>query len=143
MTGIAPATANPRHSATLVQRFRRLLLSFPVHFLDFVEIPDTGRIDVQWITLCPSAGLVLLRSGNPEPDVFALLLNGLESEQDLAVVRQHAPMLHDRWDEIDRLTRPTAVVAYLQVARMLDPGVATVLHGFASAYFDLFGTASP
>ncbi|MGH8402554.1 MAG: hypothetical protein ACRESO_03985, partial [Gammaproteobacteria bacterium] len=77
MTGVAPATANPRHSADLGQRFRRLLLTFPVHFLDIVEIPDAPRIDLQWVTLCPSAGLVLLRSGNPEPDVFALLLNGL------------------------------------------------------------------
>jgi hypothetical protein len=143
LTGVAPATANPQLSAPLEQRFRRLLLAFPVHFLDIVEIPDTPRIDVQWVTLCPSAGLALLRSGNPEPDVFALLLNGLESGQDLAVVRQHAPMLRDRWDEVDRLTRPTAVVAYLHLARMLDTGVATVLHAFASSYFDLFGTASP
>ena len=142
-TGITPATADPQHLPTLAARFRRLLIGFPVHFLDPVELANNARIDLQWVSLCPSAGLVLLRSGNPEPDVIGLLLNGLESVADLESVRRHTPMLRSRWDEIDRLIRPTAVNAYFQVSRMLDPAVATVLHAFASAYFELFGTAGP
>jgi hypothetical protein len=141
-TGITPATANPHHLPALQQRFRRLLVGFPAHFLDIIELPDNPRIDLQWVSLCPTAGLVLLRGGNPEPEVIGVMLNGLESEQDLETVRRHTPMLRGRWEEIDRLSRPTAVNAYLQVTRMLDPAVATVLHAFASSYFDLFGTAA-
>jgi hypothetical protein len=142
LTGIAAATADPQHIAALGQRFHRLLLAFPAHFIDLVDFPNAGRVNVQWVSLCPTAGLVLLRGANPEPDVIGLLLNGLESEQDLATVRRHAPMLRGHWDEIDRLTRPTAINAYLQVARMLDPAAATILHAFAESYFDLFGTAT-
>jgi len=139
--GITPATANPHHLAALEQRFRRLLLGFPAHFLDIIELADNPRIDLQWVSLCPTAGLVLLRGGNPEPEVIGVLLNGLESGQELETVRRHTPMLRGRWDQIDRLTRPTAVQAYFQVTRMLDPAVATVLHAFASSYFELCGTA--
>ena len=141
-TGITPAVADPQHLSALVARFRRLLVGFPVHFLDIIELPNNARIGLQWVSLCPTAGLVLLRSGNSEPDVISVLLNGLESQQDLETVRRHTPMLRSRWDEIDRLTRPTSVNAYFQMARMLDPAVVTVLHAFALSYFDLFGTAT-
>lgn len=143
LTGVGPATADPQHTAALSQRFHRLLLAFPGHFIDIADFPDAGRVNVQWVSLCPTAGLVLLRGGNPEPDVIGLLLNGLESEEDMTTVRRHAPMLRDRWNEIDRLTRPTAINSHLQVARMLDPAVATVLHAFAESYFGLFGTTTP
>ena len=142
-TGVTPATADPQHLPTLAARFKRLLIGFPVHFLDIIELPDNARVDLQWVSLCPTAGLVLLRSGNPEPDVIGLLLNGLESQEDLGVVRRHTPMLVGHWEETDRLLRPTAVNAYLHVSRMLDPAVATVLQAFASSYFELFGTARP
>ena len=140
---MTPATADPRRSAALAQRFHKLLLAFPLHFLDTVEVADGNRIALQWVALCPSAGLVLLRSGHPEPDVISLLLNGLESGQEIDAVRRHVPMLRDRWDEVDRLARPAAINGYLQISRMLDPTIATHLHAFASAYFELFGTAAP
>src|SRR5687768_10479243 len=83
--GIAPAALlpNPDDSAALGRRFRKLLIAFPVHFLEDVEIRDHPLIRLQWIALCRTAGLVLLRSGTPTPDVYCLLLNGLEDADDI------------------------------------------------------------
>lgn len=73
--GVRPASLlpNPDDSAALCQRFRRLLTATPAHFLEQVEIRRHPLIRLQWVALCRTAGLVLLRSGTPDPDVYCLL----------------------------------------------------------------------
>lgn len=77
----APLLPNPDDSAALSQRFRRLLTATPQHFMEAIEVEGHPLVRLQWVSLCQTAGLVLLRSGDPLPDVYCLLLNGLEDTE--------------------------------------------------------------
>src|SRR5690606_7939389 len=111
----------------------------PAHFLEQVEIRRHPLIRLQWVSLCRTAGLVLLRSGTPDPEVYCLLLNGLEDADDIETVKRHTPMLHAHWRVISEASRPLAVSGYTTPSRMRDSAVVTTLGSFANAYFTQFG----
>ncbi len=135
--------ADPLHGAgrfmSLSAGFHQKLLDAPAHLMASITIPDYPLVRLQWISLCQTAGLALLRSGSPEPDVFFLLLNGLESEEELATIRSAVPALIPHWPKIEAAGRPVAVAGYTTPSRMADPAVATVLWALANAHFTQFG----
>lgn len=135
----APLLPNPDDSAALGQRFRKLLIAFPVHFLEDVVIRGHPLIRLQWVSLCRTAGLVLLRSGTPTPDVYCLLLNGLEDADEIETVKRHTPMFHAYSQVISEASPPLAVSGYTTPSRMTDSAVVTTLNAFANAYFTQFG----
>lgn len=135
----APLLPNPDDSAALGQRFRKLLIANALHFLEEVEILRFPLIRLQWISLCRTAGLVLLRSGTPTPDVYCLLLNGLEDADEVDTVKRHAPMFHAQWQIISEASRPLGITGYTTPSRMADGAVVTTLGAFANAYFTQFG----
>src|SRR5687768_15263950 len=93
-----PLLPDPEVSAALGQHFRRLLLAWPVHFFDRVEVRDHPLLRLQWVSMCRTAGLLLMRSGSPDPNVFVLLLNGLEDADEFDTVRRHTPMFENHWE---------------------------------------------
>lgn len=139
--GVRPASllTNPDDSAALCQRFRKLLTATPIHFLEDVKILSHPLIRLQWVSLCRTAGLVLLRSGTPHPDVYCLLLNGLEDADEIESIKRHSPMFHPHWQVISEALRPIAVSGYTTPSRMTDSAVVTTLGSFANAYFTQFG----
>ena len=137
----APLLRDPGLSASLCQRLRKQLLDFPLHFLFAIELEGFPLIRLQWVSLCKTAGILLLRSGKIDPDVFGLLLNGVESEDEMRLIHQHAPPLRPHWQRILDAPRPLAVFGYYQLSRLKDPALATVLGAFANSYFAQFGTS--
>ena len=135
----APVLADGEISVSLVQRFRRRLLETPTHFLEGIEIQDYPLIRLQWVSLCPTAGMVLLRGATADPEVWCVLLNGVEDEQEIESVKAHMPMFRDRWSRIDQAERPIAVAGYLSPTWLANPAVVTVLGAFANSYFAQFG----
>jgi len=132
---------DPDLSAALCRRFRQELFDFPLHFLGTVRLEGFPLIRVQWVALCKTAGLILLRSGDIDPDVFSLLLNGVESADEMKMIYQHAPPLRPHWQAVLDAPRPVAVHGYYRPSRMRDSGVVTVLSTFANSYFTQFGTS--
>ena len=137
---VAPRLPDPA-SRLLGRKFQRDLPDFPVHFVGTVRLPGFPLIRLQWVALCKTAGILLLRSGRIDPDVFSLLLNGLESEDEMALIRQHAPPFWPHWQKVLDADRPLAVYGHYRPSRMRDSAVSTVLGAFANAYFAQFGTS--
>lgn len=137
---LAAKLPNPA-SAILGQKFRQRLNEFPLHFLALAPFEGFATIAVQWVALTKTTGLVLLRSGNADPDVIGLLLNGVESQEEMQLVRQNTPMFWHRWEQITELSKPLAVFGYGRPERAEDAAVTTVLGAFANAYFAQFGTS--
>ena len=135
----APVLSDAAISVSLVQRFRRRLIETPGHFLEGIEVQGHPLIRLQWIALCATAGMVLLRGGSADPDVWCLLLNGLEDEQEIQMLRAHVPMFQDRWERIEHAPRPVAVAGYLSPTWLANPAVVTVLGAFANSFFAQFG----
>lgn len=65
----APVLADGAISMSLVQRFRRRLIETPGHFLEGIEIEGHPLIRFQWIALCPTARMAMLRGAGPDPEV--------------------------------------------------------------------------
>jgi len=137
----APTLRDPGLNAAIRQRFRKKLFDYPLHFMETARIEGFPCIRLQWIALCKTAGIVLLRSGRVDPDVFSLLLNGVETADEMKVIYQHCPALRPHWETIMSATRPLAVFEHHKLSRMKDPALATVLAAFADAYFAQFGTS--
>src|SRR2546430_2639173 len=76
----------PDPSPQLCRRFRKDLFTTPIHFMADIRLAGFPLIGFQWLALCTTAGLVMLRSGRADPDVFSLLLNGLESEDEMKLI---------------------------------------------------------
>lgn len=135
----APVLADGAISMSLVQRFRRRLIETPGHFLEGIEIEGHPLMRFQWIALCPTAGMALLRGAGPDPEVWCLLLNGLEDEQEMEMIKPHVPMFQERWERVEAAQRPIAVAGYLSPTWLANSAVVTVLGAFANSYFAQFG----
>jgi len=140
-TAPAPILPDANTNVGLCRHFRQQLLEFPLHFVGCVRVEGYPLIRMQWVALGKTAGLVLLRSGLPDLDVFSLLLNGVETGEEMALIRRHAPPLWRCWQAVSDAPRPLAAHGYFRVSRMLDRAVSTTLAVFANCYFAQFGTS--
>lgn len=95
------------------------------------------------MSLCKTSGLVVLRSGRAAPEVMCLLLTGLESEDDIGLIRRHTPMFVPHWPRVETATRPLGVCGCYSPSIMADSAVQTVLVSFANAQFALLGVGEP
>lgn len=136
----APLLAEPDLTAALCQRFRRLLLCYPLQFLDLVEGHPPVRL--HWALLVETAGTLWLRSDSGKRDAVSVLLNGLEAAEEREVIRVHLPMLEPHWNAVVAAERPLAVNGFFKVNRLQDSAVITVLSCFANAYLTHFGRAA-
>jgi hypothetical protein len=128
-----------RQGPALLRNFRRTLLDYPQHFIQQVRLSGHPLLWVDWVALCKTAGLVVLRSGRPAPEAFCLLLTGLESEDDLETIRRHATMFRRHWPKVESAVRPLAVCGYNSPSLMANSAVHTVFSTFANALFALLG----
>lgn len=128
-----------REALQLTRIFHRALLDFPQFFLQKVVVPGHPLLWLEWVALCKTAGLVVLRSGRPNPEAVCLLLTGLESLDELEAIRRHAPMFRRHWPLFESAARPVAVCGYISPSLLPDRAVRTVFSTFANALFSLLG----
>jgi hypothetical protein len=124
----------------LARQFRKSLLEMPLHFRVVVRLTGFPMMQIEWVSLCKTAGIILLRSGGPELDAVCLLLNGVETEDEIALIRQHTPELREHWKEIVKGPRPLTVNGHFSPTRMSDSSLITAIDTFAIAYFGQFGS---
>lgn len=141
---VRPAPLLVSECPHLGQMFRKALLENPQFQYD-VELEGFPIVRVEWQPLCQTAGAVIVPSfvpaRSPQPDAIALLLNGLESPEEMAAIRQRFPLSAEIWEDIGREPRrPLLANVYLCCGRMREPATVTILATFANAYFSTFGT---
>ncbi len=138
----APPLMDDAVNMSLAQRFRRRLIDTPRWFLEGIAIRDYPLVRVEWVSLCATAGLVILRAAEAEPEVFCLLLSGVESEEELASVRVHAPMFEPLWQKVEAMAPGSrAVSLYRTPSWAANPSVTTILGALANAFFAQFGVS--
>jgi hypothetical protein len=106
----------------LCQRFHKALLQSPQGFKFDVELEGFPPIHLQWMPVGQTAGVLsfppfVAHPNRPGPDILSLLLNGVESPDDLSAlakrfplrarstrVKHGAPAQMRRWCRTDRRT---------------------------------------
>lgn len=73
-------------------------------------------------------------------DILCLLVNGVESNADLAALAKKFSIGADLWQEMLNCPKPLAFNQLYCVGRMREPATATIINAFANAYLRLFGT---
>jgi hypothetical protein len=146
---VVPPPPLDDESPLLCERFRKTLLEQPQGFHFDVELEGFPVVHFEWVPLGHTSGALLLPPfpsnadhGRPRPphELVAILLNGLESPEDLRKIVQRFPLRPDVWQEVMLTEKPVAVGALYTVGRIREPATTTITHAFANAFFSLFGT---
>jgi hypothetical protein len=139
----------------MLRMFRRWLLKTPRDFSAKVRLPATVKgqagelqIELRWLAAGDTVG-VAFWSNRDHTVAASILLNGLESAQDLARVEQVLagrgyaipPPLRKVID--DEKQRPLMATLVYSHGAMQFRALLTVMPSFARAFFDLFGTTGP
>ena len=130
---------------TLAQHFREAFRKSSDHFRSTILLEGFAPVAVEFTALCPTAGMVVVTPYAPigdKPDAISLLINGLESPEEVEAVRSRVPFPPQVWEEIDRTRRPVAVTAFWVNGRLRDPATITILSSLANTYFSFFGTTN-
>ena len=129
--------------ADLTRHFRDAFRQSPDRFNSTTELQGFAPVRIEFEALCPTAWLVTVAPYTPgavTPDAHCLLVNGLEDEHDIFVVKSKVKFPPVVWRELHQAEKPVAVVVFHVNGRMRDPATITILHVVANTYFSLFGT---
>jgi hypothetical protein len=142
---VAAASLLEDESPMLCQRFRKALLESPQGFSFEAELEGFPLIHLEWHPLGQTAGVLSFppfvhRPNRPGPDVLSLLLNGVESPEDLSALAKRFPLRADIWQEMLNAQKPVAFNLMFTVGRLREPATVTIINAFANSFFTLFGT---
>src|SRR5579859_3845856 len=107
------ATRLEGEGATLCRRFQEALVEKPEGFGFNIEFEGFPLVKMGWKPAGQTAGVLTFppfvnRPGRTTPDLVCLLLNGLESPQDLADLARLAPLPAPLWQEAMNAQKPVA-----------------------------------
>jgi hypothetical protein len=94
-------------------------------------------------SICPTAATFAFPSHtmqNAPPDVVCVLLNGLESRQEMDLIKSTVSLPPQHWEELNHLEKPVLAAAFNINNRMRDPATTTLIHVLGNVYFSMFGT---
>jgi hypothetical protein len=129
----------------LCQRFRRSLLDAQENFHDTIRLPQLPTVDLQWIGIGQTAG-VAVWSVNGEIDAASILLNGLETDEDILAIEvlfeeQGWPLPPSVWEGIAREEPPLLMTVHYNAQSRTNRTTATAAACLANTFFALFGTS--
>lgn len=131
--------------ASLTDHYRDAFRNSPNRFTSTTELEGMPPVKVQFIALCQTVGLILVHpfsSKSKTPDALCLLVNGLESPQDKALVKSKTRFPPEVWKQLDAAKKPVALNIFHVNGRMRDPATMTILMVMANVYFAQFGTSA-
>lgn len=153
--GKSPAAKNTRPGTNLnldddgflCQSFRKSLLKAREgerRFRSKVDIPELPPLDVEWVGVGETAGIVFWRR-NGQVVAAGLLLNGLECNNEMQgmaqiMALQKRPIPPKTWQSIVAHEKPVIAHLFYDLASFTDPVIATAAPALANAFFGLFGT---
>lgn len=139
---VAPILAE--ESANLAEHFREPFRKSPDHFNSTTELEGFAPVHFEFTALCQTVGLVVVAPFTPgrmKPDAVCLLVNGLETKEDIAAVKAKVTLPPLVWMELEKSEKPVAVNVFFVNGRLRDPATITILSALANVYFSLFGTS--
>ena len=143
--GRAPAALLAGESATLCRRFREALVKSPEGFGFDVQLEGFPLVKMGWKPAGQTCGVLTFpafvkRPGRNVPDLVCLLLNGLESPEDLAALARQAPIPAPLWQDAMNETKPVGFSFVFTAGRVREPATVTIISAFANTFFGQFGT---
>jgi hypothetical protein len=142
---VKPAPLLADETASLTQHYREAFQRTPSHFRSNSELQGFAPVKVEWTALYPTAGMVVVSPyvrHVDKPDAISLLLNGLETPDDVKVITGKVPFPGHVWEDIDRSVKPVAVTVFWVNGRLRDPATVSVLSVMANVFFSQFGTTN-
>jgi hypothetical protein len=138
--GAAPVL--PDESPRLCQQFHRALLDSPQGFHYKVSLEGFPPVHFDWLPLCETASALLVPPfvQGPPHDLVAILLNGVETPDELQSIVTRFPLRPEVWQDVKGAPKPLAVGALYTVGRFGEPATITIINAFANSYFSHFGT---
>jgi len=142
---VTPAGLLEDESPLLCQKFRKALLDSHNGFKYDVELEGFPIIHLEWVPVGQTAGGLhfppfVHHPRRPGPEVLCLLLNGVESPDDLSALAKRFPLRADMWQELLNAAKPVAFNLLFTVGRLREPATVTIINAFANSCFSLFGT---
>lgn len=142
LQNVKPALVLADESPSLCAAFRKALMETPRGFKYRVELEGFAPIDTQWMPSCSTAGALLISSfrASHVHDLIAILLNGVETKDELAAIAAQYPLRPDIWSQALSSPKPLVTAAAFTVGRIREPATVTVINAFANSFFAQFGT---
>lgn len=129
--------------AGMARSFRDLLRKDPTAFDHTVRLEGFLPVRLTFRALCQTVALVLIHphtAACPAPDAMCLLVNGVETREDIAAVKAQVNFPAGIWQSLEGAPKPVTVAAFNANGRMRDPATTTVIHVVGNVYFKQFGT---
>jgi hypothetical protein len=76
----------------------------------------------------------------PGPEILSLLVNGLETPEDLFTLARRFPLRADMWQTMLNAKKPVAFNLLFTVGRVRATATITIINACADAFFGLLGT---
>lgn len=132
-------------TAPLCRRFRRSLLDAQDHFHDTIRLAQLPAVNLEWVGIGQTAG-VAIWSVNDEIDAASVLLNGMETDQDIVAIqalfdRSDWPLPPSVWEGIAREEPPLLMTVHYNAGSRTNRTTATAAACLANTFFALFGTS--
>jgi len=140
---VTPALLLEDESPVLYQKFHKALLQSPQGFKFQVELEGFPLVHFEWLPVGQTTGALTFPpfvNNRPRPEVLSLLLNGLESPDDLSALAKRVPGRADVWQEMLNARKPVAFNLLFSAGRLREPATVTIINAFANSFFSLFGT---
>ncbi|HXE55179.1 MAG TPA: hypothetical protein VN541_19305, partial [Tepidisphaeraceae bacterium] len=117
----------------------------PRGFNSEIQMQGLPVIRLTWEPVGQTAGAVIFppfvhRPGRRNPDIICLLLNGLESPEELSALAARFAVPDAIWQEVLGAEKPIAFTLVFEPGRVRDASTITILAAFANSFFSLFGT---
>jgi len=141
---VAAARLLEDESPLLCQKFHTALRQSPQGFKYAAELEGFPVVHLEWVPVGQTAGALVFPPFVPRPgvgpDVLALLLNGLESPEELSALAKRFPLRADVWQEMLNAEKPVAFNVLFTVGRLREPATITIINAFANSFFSTLGT---
>jgi hypothetical protein len=129
----------------LCQRFRRSLLDAQENFQDTIQLPKLPAVNLEWIGIGLTAAVAIWKV-NGKIDAASILLNGLETDQDILAIKvlfeeKDWPLAASVWERIAREEPPVLVTVHYNAQSRANRTTATAAACLANTFFALFGTS--
>jgi hypothetical protein len=129
--------------AALTARFSHELRENPKGFVSQATFQGYATTRFIFRPLCATAAMLAFPShANPQapPDAICVLLNGVETPQDMQVVKAAVNLPPQHWERLEQLEKPLTAAAFNVNNRMRDPATTSLIHAIGNVYFNMFGT---
>lgn len=142
---LKPPVLVPEEMVALCRRFRTSLLHAQESFHDTIRLPRFPPVNLEWVGIGLTAG-VAIWSVNDKIDAASILLNGMETDQDILAIQalfdgSDWPLPPSVWEAIEGEKSPLVTTVHYNARSQANRATATAAACLANTFFAIFGTS--